>query len=144
MVQTLWAAAVELVEALHQSRQRFHGGAELDGRTRSVDEVQRPPLVPHLAPLVWDGGPIAIFFGAIKIAVGQDAKADGTTDRRVRRLAQHQTVVAGLLQPAQVGGVLVAAREHKPENVAIRSTTGVKVPARQNDVANPSYIKRWI
>ena len=32
MVQTLRAAAVERVEALHQTRQRFHGGAELDGR----------------------------------------------------------------------------------------------------------------
>ena len=144
MVEALRAAAMEFVEALHQPRQRFHRDAEFDRRARAVMKAKRAALVRQVEPAVLDVVAVEISLGGVEVAIGQHPETDGLTDRRGGGSAQHQAVVAGFFEPAQIGGIIVAVRQHQTEHVAIEGAARVEIAARQHHVADARDVEGGI
>jgi hypothetical protein len=81
--------------------------------------VKRAALVRDLHPLRRQSGTAKMRLGLVEIVLAEDPEADPAADRRTGRALQHQAVMAGLLEPAQIDGVGGALAHHQPDQLAV-------------------------
>ena len=101
MVDALGAAAAMRAEGGDHARHHRHGRAELERRADRIGDLQRAALMRHLGPGRGATFRVEKGLAPVEIGLGEHAHADARAGGFVA-LAQHQAVMAGLLDAAEI------------------------------------------
>ena len=130
-------------EVEHHPRLWGHRGAQLDADAADVAEVQGRTLMGDFRPCRLHTPPQQPGVGGLKISFGGDAKAQPLHPRLVAAL-EHQTVVGGLLDSAEVDGVGVALGDDETDEVLVELDALGQVGHGQHDVTDPGDPEAWM
>ena len=94
--------------------------------------VQGPALVRRLDPSGGQAGAAIERLGLVEVLLGEHAQADAPAHRRLGGALQHQAVVAGFLQPAQIEPIRRAIAHHQADQLAVEREARVEIADREN------------
>jgi hypothetical protein len=135
MIETLRHRAMVMLERHDEARLDLHGGAELDRCAACVGDVQRAALVWNLDPFRRQAGLLEKDLGLLQVLLGEDAHPDTLGLRRAARALEHEAVVAGLGDAAQIERVLVLVADDEAEQVHVEIAGDREVLDRQHGMA---------
>ena len=122
---------------------RFHRRAEFKPRADRVGHVQGTLLVRHFDELCRQLIFLEVRLEGVEISVRLYAHTKAHTARHIG-FSQRQTVVASLLQPAEVKGVVLLRRHHKAHHVTVKNSADGKVAHTEDSVACARDIEEGI
>src|SRR5262245_35023148 len=135
MIEPLRHRAMVMLERDDEARLDLHGGAELDRGTAGVADVERAALVRNLDPFRRQAGLLKKRLGLLQVLLGEDAHPDALGLRRAPCALEHETVVAGLGNAAQIERVLVLVADDEAEQVHVEISGDREVLDRQHGMA---------
>ena len=141
VVDALRVRALEQLALQVQALAGLHLRAQLEPGADRVGHVQRTPLVRHLRPFGRQAALLEVRVGGVQVLLEEDAEADALAGDLAAGLHQHQAVVAGLGQAAQValGGRLFG--DDEADDVCVEVAAALQVRDVQSDVARPRDVE---
>jgi hypothetical protein len=135
VVEALGVGALEVLDVQVHAGPGFHLRAQLDLAAVGVFHVQGAALVGDLDP----GGGQAFageeLVGQVQVFLEEDAETDALAGRFALGLHQHQAVVAGFGQAAQIAGVAGLLADDEADDVDVERAAGRQVGDVEHHVA---------
>jgi hypothetical protein len=132
------------VELRERARHGRHAGAEFERHAAQVGRPQGAALVRHLGPLRRTTRGIEMGLEPVEILLAEYPHADALACRRLARAAQHQAVVAGLLEAAQVESVGRLLGGDEADDLGIEQPAHLQVLDGQDHMTRARDVERRV
>src|SRR5262249_56046697 len=131
-----------VLECDDEARYHLHGGVELDGSAAGIRDMQRAALVRHLDPFCRQAGFVEERLGFPQILFAENAHADPLGLRVTAAALEHEAMVTGLGDAAEIERVLVLVADDEAEKIHVEISAHRQVFHRQHRVAGTCEIER--
>ena len=142
VIEPLRHRTAVLREGDEEARLHLHGGAKFDRRAACVRDMQRSALMRDVDPFRRQSGLVEKCLRFLQILLAEDAHADALGLRLAAPTLEHEAVVTGLGDAAEIERIAILVADDEAEEIHVEISACRQVADREHRMAGARDVER--